>query len=97
MTASIAIGILMSIAAADDRPQMIIYTQDYCEPCQRWKRDELPKLNDRVEIEYRKPVPGVRVVPTFVLVNRYTGEAVHTMVGYRTSEQITRVISDRLY
>lgn len=73
---------------------VIVYTAKGCRPCAELKRDyeKDPELFGDREVFFvdvtREPVKGVRVVPTFVLLDGY--EEKDRRVGYGGPDSIQR-------
>jgi hypothetical protein len=46
----------------DNNPDVVVYTESWCEPCTRWKLNVMPKLLDEgKKVLLRKSVEGMRI------------------------------------
>jgi hypothetical protein len=46
----------------DNNPDVVVYTESWCEPCTRWKLNVMPKLlDDGKKVLLRKSVEGMRI------------------------------------
>ena len=95
-------------AAAEPEWRLVMFTADWCKPCQQWKRDHMPKVEEEMPVELvditktpetrrARVIEGQRVeaisrIPTFWLIKRGEKKPSRVWVGGRTLEQVQQVV-----
>ena len=95
-------------AAAEPEWRLVMFTADWCKPCQQWKRDHLPKVEEEMPVELvditktpetrrARVIEGQRVeaisrIPTFWLIKKGENKPSKVWVGGRTLEQVQQVV-----
>ena len=87
------LALLAAMFSADDE-SVIVYTSKTCPPCRALRRDfdEDPELFGNRTVHFvdvdSKPVDGVRLVPTFVLIRDW--KEVDRRTGYSGKDALQR-------
>ena len=95
-------------AAAEPEWRLVMFTADWCKPCQQWKRDHMPKVEEQMPVELvditktpetrrARVIEGQRVeaisrIPTFWLIKKGEKKPSRVWVGGRTLEQVKQVV-----